>query len=158
MAVVPEAQEMWLSIWETVWQVMSYLNPTPASGLAGFIFTPLNLILSWLIFGLVAHLTARIFGGDGRLGQTLGATSLAAAPQLLALFNVLPFVTLAGISIWSLLARYLAIRVTHDLSWGRALWVTVLATLIVALLLVFLVGAGAAAFAATMSATFAGGF
>ncbi len=154
---IPEARAMWLQIWDSVWQFVRFMNPTPAAGLAGFIFQPLSLIISWVIFGLVAHVIARIFGGQGGLGQTLGTTSLAAAPQLLGLFNVLPFIVLTGISIWSLVARYMAIRVTHDLSWGRALWVTVLTTLVIFLLLFFLVSAGVIAFASALSASFAGG-
>ena len=133
------------------------MNPTPASGLAGFIFTPLSLIVSWIVFGLVAHVIAKLFGGQGQLGQTLGATSLAAAPQILALFNVFPFVVVGGIGIWTVLARYLAIRVAHDLSWGRALWVTLLTMVVIFLLLFFLLGAGVFAFTATMASVFGGG-
>jgi hypothetical protein len=158
VAMNPQAEATWMQIWDSIWQFMGIFNPTPASGLAAFIFTPLSLIFSWIVFGLVAHVIARIFGGNGRLGQTLGVTSLAAAPQLLGLFTVFPFVALAGISIWTLLARYLAIRVTHDLSWGRAFWVTLLTIVVLFLLLFFLIGAGVAAGVAAMAAGFQGGF
>ena len=153
----PQGEAMWFQIWDSIWQFMGIMNPTPASGLAGFIFTPLSLIVSWIVFGLVAHVIAKLFGGQGQLGQTLGATSLAAAPQILALFNVVPFVVVAGIGIWTVLARYLAIRVAHDLSWGRALWVTLLTMVVIFLLLFFLLGAGVFAFTATMASVFGGG-
>lgn len=157
LAKEPEALAVWQQVWESIWQFIGFMTPTPLSGLAGFIFTPLSLIISWIIFGLVAHVIARIFGGQGRLGQTLGATSLAAAPQLLGVFSVLPFVTLAGIGVWTLLTRYMAIRVTHDLSWGRSVWVIVLTTVVLFVLVFVLVSAGAFAFATTIAATFGGG-
>ena len=152
-----EGKAIWFQIWDSIWQFIGIMNPTPVSGLVGFIMQPLNLIITWIIFGLVAHLLAKLFGGQGQLSQTLGTTSLAAAPQLLGLFSVFPFVVLAGIGIWTLLARYLAIRVTHDLSWGRALWVTVLTMVVIFLVLMFLVAAGAFTFASLMAASFGGG-
>jgi len=158
MAVVPQAQAMWFQIWDTVWQMIGYLTPSPTSGLVGFITTPLSLLFSWIFFGLVAHVIARMFGGKGQLGQTLGTTSLAAAPQLLMLFSAFPFVAFAGIGVWTMLARYMAIRVTHDLSWGRALWVTILAMLVITLVLAFLFGAGIVAFSSALAASIEGGF
>jgi hypothetical protein len=157
MAMNPQAEAIWFQIWESIWQFIQVMTPSPASGLAGFIFTPLNLIISWIIFGLVAHVIAKILGGQGELSQTLGVTSLAAAPQLVGLFNVFPFVVLAGIGVWTLLARYLAIRVTHNLSWGRAVWVTLLTLLVIYLVLFFLFGVGIVAFSTAMAATLGGG-
>lgn len=156
LEISPQAREIWFTIWDSIWQVMVILNPTPASGLAGFILTPLNLVIAWIVFGIVAHVIARIFGGSGQLSQTLGSTSLAAAPQLLALFNALPFVALAGIGIWTMLARYLAIRVAHNLSWGRAVWVTVLTMLVLFILLAVLFSAGIFAMSAVTAASFTG--
>lgn len=135
----PQALATFQQIWDQVWQVMGFVIPTPASSLTGIILTPLSLILSWLIFGLFAHLFAHLLGGSASLGQTLGATSLAAAPQLLALLTALPFVVVAGIATWTLLCRYMAIRVTHELSWARAMW-SVLLPLVALLILGILAG------------------
>ncbi len=124
---------------------MSFIIPTPASSLAGLVLKPLGLIISWLIFGLLAHLFARMLGGSASLGQTLGATSLAAAPQLLSLLTALPFVVVAGIGTWTLLCRYMAIRVTHDLSWARSLWAVLLPPIFLGFLvflLAMLIGIG----------------
>lgn len=153
----PQVRATWLQMWDGLWAVMGFLNPSPASGLAGFIVTPLSLILSWFIFGVAAHLTARLFGGQGQFGQMLGTTSLAEAPQLLGLFAVVPFVTVFGIGIWVILARYVAIRVTHGLSWGRTLWVILLATLAIFLLKALLLSAGVLTAAAAVGAAFGGG-
>jgi hypothetical protein len=157
MSVDPQATAMFLQIWNSVWQAVAFLNPTPASGLLGFVTTPLVLIITWLLFGVLAFLMAKLFGGHGGLGQTLGTTALAAAPQLLGLFNFVPYLTLAGIGIWTILARYMAIRVTHDLSWGRAAWVTVLTMVILYILVFLLAGAGAVVFGITMASAIEGG-
>jgi hypothetical protein len=157
MAREPQAMQGFQPIWDMVWNMVGAMLPSPTSGLAGFILKPLALVASWFIFGVVAHLLALLFGGNGRFGQTLGATSLAAAPQLLGLLMTLPYVVLAGIGVWTLLARYMAIRVSHDLSWGRAVWVTVLSGLVIALLLGLVFGVGVAVFGSTIAAAMAGG-
>ena len=84
----PESLKIFEQVWEQVFKVMGFIIPTPVSSLSGLVFKPLGLIISWLIFGLLAHLFARMLGGSASLGQTLGATSLAAAPQLLGLLTV----------------------------------------------------------------------
>ncbi len=152
----PELEAMWFQIWDSIWQFMRFVTPSPSTSLAGFLTTPLSLLLSWFLFALVANPLAKLFGGTGHFSQTLGTTALAAAPQLLALFHVVPYVMLAGIAVWTLLARYMAIRVTHDLSWARAVWVTLLAMLIIWLIKILLVGAGAALFGAAAAAAFGG--
>jgi hypothetical protein len=157
MAIDPQVEATWFQIWDQVWQIVSIFNPTPASSLAGFIIIPLGLIISWFIFALIANPIAKLFGGQGHFSQTLGTTALAAAPQLLGVLNVLPFVVLAGIGVWTLLARYMAIRVTHGLSWGRSLWVVLLTMLVIILIQFILFGAGIAVAASVMAASFGGG-
>jgi hypothetical protein len=133
---------------------MGFLIPSPASSLWGIVLAPLSLILSWLIFGLFAHLFARLLRGSANLGQTLGATSLAAAPQLLALLTALPFVVVAGIATWTFLCRYMAIRVTHELSWARAVWSVTLPIIALLILAGILGGLAGVIF----GSLFAGGF
>lgn len=153
----PQALQMFQQIWDQVWRIVGFMVPTPASSLGGLVARPLGLIITWLIFGLVVHLFARMLGGTAALSQTLGATSLAAAPQLLGLLTALPFVVVSGIGVWTLLCRYMAVRVTHDLSWARAMW-AVLLTFLVLLFLVFLVAfAGGVLLGTMISATFGGG-
>jgi hypothetical protein len=138
---------MFEQIWDQIWQVMGFMIPSPASSLSGLILKPIGLIISWLIFGFLAHLFARMLGGSASLSQTLGATSLAAAPQLLVLLTALPFVVVAGIGTWTLLCRYMAIRVTHDLSWARSLWSVILPPILLGFLtflLAMLLGIGLA--------------
>ena len=136
----PQALQTFQQTWDQIWQIMGFVIPSPASSLSGLILAPLSLILSWLIFGVVAHLFARILGGTANLGQTLGATSLAAAPQLLVLLTAVPFLVVAGIATWTLLCRYMAIRVTHELSWARAMWSVILPQVALLILVVIFVG------------------
>jgi hypothetical protein len=134
----PQALAMFEQIWNQIWDFMGLVIPSPVSSLSGLITKPLNLIVSWLIFGLLAHLFARLLGGSGKLDQTLGALALASAPQLLLLLTTLPYIVIAGIGTWTLICRYMAVRVTHNLSWTRTLWAVFLPVIVLGFL-VFLV-------------------
>ena len=154
----PESMNIFQQVWDQVWQVMGFLIPSPASSLAGILFQPLGLIINWLIFGLLAHMFARMLGGTGSLNQTLGTTSLAAAPQMLLLLTIFPGLAVAGISIWVLLCRYFALRITHNLSWARAIWATVLPGIFLLLLGIILAFISAILFGSIISQAIQGGF
>lgn len=85
-------------------------------------WSPFFLILQWLFLGAITHFAARALGGQGKLVQTMGATALAAAPQLLGVLTVIPFVSVSGLllAVWALLIAYRAVEISHDLSWQRA--------------------------------------
>lgn len=150
-AVLPNLQQMpwwqfiqqdtqleatWYRIWNAVWDAAGALAPSPGGALLGIITVPLGLILGWLIYGLLAHLSARLLGGVGSLNQTLGATALAAAPQMLNLLMVLPFVVIFSLGTWTLLCNYMALRTVHGLSWGRSVAAALLPSLVFVLLAV----------------------
>lgn len=121
------------SIFPTIFGV-----PNPLRSLIGLILTPLILILSWLLYGVVAHLAARLLDGQATLMETLGATTLAVAPQLFLLATFLPSVSVAGlVGTWTLLCRYRALKEAHDLPWKGAVTATV-APLILYYLLIFI--------------------
>jgi len=106
----------------------------------GILTTPLGLIVRWLIFGLLAHLFARWLGGEANLGETLGVTALAVAPQAINVLSLLPYVEVGSlVSVWGLLCAYLGLKTAHKLSWGRAVWATLL-PFILFFLGVFLLG------------------
>jgi hypothetical protein len=135
--------------WDWNWKIANSITPTPLTSLTGIITTPLGLILSWLVYGLLAHLFARWLGGDGSLSQTLGTTALAVAPQILNLAGFLPFVIVGGVvGTWGLICRYVALKQAHGLSWGRAFWATVLPRLVLWLLIVIVMGLLVVGFAA----------
>jgi hypothetical protein len=128
-----------------------------ASGYAGgwtlvtpLISTPFLLLAWWLFFGSVTYGGARAAGGQGNYNDTLGATALIVAPQVLLVFSVIPFVAVSSLllSAWGILIGYRAVQTTHQLSWARAAMVTIV-PYIVALLLAPLL---AAAFVLGMTA------
>lgn len=118
----PDAARMFQEQYDFAWKIADFFTPKPATGLLTLVTTPVGLVLGWLWFGLVAHAVARLLGSKARLGETLGASALAVAPFLLNVFGVMPAVVVAGIGVWTLLARFVAIRRVHEqLTWVRAL-------------------------------------
>ena len=135
--------------WNLNSQIARWAAPTPLSSLAGVVTTPLWLIIGWLIYGLLAHLFARLLGGEASLSQTLGCTALAVTPQVLNLAGLLPSVAMGGVvATWTLICRYVALKQAHRLTWGRAFWATVLPRLALWLLLLIATGMGAVIFSA----------
>lgn len=111
------------------WRVFPYLFDAPNIPIAAsqIILLPLRLTLVWFLYGLIAYLCARLLGGQGGLGQTLGCTALAVAPQLLNIATFFPYLVVGGVvGTWTLLCRYVALKTCHRLSWGRALAATLL--------------------------------
>lgn len=100
-------------------------------------------LLNWLIFGLLAHTFARWYGGQARLGQTLGVLGLAYAPLLLRVIEVVPgAVAPIGLIFLLLLAtKFLALQSAHGLGSVQTLAMTlapyVAAILATALFLIF---------------------
>ena len=153
----PGSESQFLQIWNGIWNAAAGLAPSPLRSLTGIITKPLALIVWWLVFGLLAYVFARVFGGKGTLNQTLGATALAASPQLVTLLTVLPFVAIASLGTWTLLCSYMALRTVHDLSWPRAVFAALLPVLIVGLVIGLIVGAVLAVGFAVVMASVGGG-
>jgi hypothetical protein len=128
------------------WRFLPFVfgAPNPVAAAVKVITIPLWLEVSWLVFGLLGYLSARLLGGQGSLGQTLGCTALAVAPRLLGLARVLPYVEVGGaITIWTLICNYLALKTAHRLSSVRAFWATLLPfILLIILILALLAGPG----------------
>lgn len=123
------------------WRIARFFSPNPGMALLSLFLSPLQLFLQWLWFALIAQAVARLLGGQGRMGQTFGATALAFAPHLLYVFRALPMVSVAAVGVWTLLAKYVAMRRVHEnLSWQRVL-VAVLAPSVLLWLLVILLAA-----------------
>lgn len=131
----PRAIEIFRQQYDLGWNIAKAFAPSP-SALIGVITTPLSLLIVWFVYGVLAHVSARILGGKGGAGQTLACTALAVAPQLLNVVTVLPFAQAAGVSAWTLVCNFAAIRSAHGLNGWRALIATLLP-----LVLAILVGA-----------------
>ncbi len=122
---VQEFQEQFSQYYEMSWQFLPQMfGASIGSAALQIIILPLQLAFFWLLYGLIAHLAAKILGGQGSLGMLLGTTGLAVAPQLLNLVTVLPYVTVAAIGVWTLLCRYVAVKTSHRLTTWRALVAT----------------------------------
>jgi hypothetical protein len=127
---VPGVSEQFQRYWNLGWQVFPVLfrAPNPMSATANIVLWPALGIASWLVYGLLAHLFARMLKGVGTLNQTLGVTALASTPLLLRGLEFIPFLALGTVvlSTWQLMCRYKALRIVHGFTWGRAFWATVL--------------------------------
>lgn len=124
-----------------IWPLLS-MSSGYGSGwlrLLTLVVTPFGLITQWLLFGITGHLIARAVGGQGSLGQTLGAMALSNGPRLLYILTIIPFVSIGGILIhvWGILIAYRGMEVAHELPPTRAAlavvgpWLLVLVSLVV---------------------------
>ncbi len=104
--------------------------------LAGIITTPLIMVVSWLLFGTIAHLMARALGGRAAFHQTLACTALASGVNILGVIEVVPFAQVTGTMLLGLVASYVAIREAHGLPPWRTLWATILGPVLLALILI----------------------
>ncbi|MEZ4863511.1 MAG: YIP1 family protein [Caldilineaceae bacterium] len=111
------------------------------------ITTPASFLLQWLVAGALVYAVARLLGGTGALNPTLGATALMVAPNVLRLFEAIPFVAVSQLllTVWGVLVLYRAVEVAHELPWSRALLAALAPWILLALLafvISLLVGAG----------------
>ena len=97
------------------------------------LFVPAAMVVQWFLYGLLGHGVARLLGGHATLNQTLGATALLVAPNVLLLLTIVPFVNVSAllILVWSLLIVYRALQIAHDLSWQRAAGAALLTPILV---------------------------
>lgn len=115
--------------WDLIWRIFPSLfgAPTPGGAALNILTWPVVALVSWLIYGVLAHLFARLLKGEGTLNQTLGTTALAFSPLMFRGLEIIPFVSIgAAITTWQLICRYKAVRSAHRLPWQRAFWATVL--------------------------------
>ena len=137
----PNALQQFEEWYNRGWDIFPQLFGAPTLGAAagGIIGTPLGLVIRWLVYGLLAYVFARWLGGVGSLSETLGVLALAVAPQALAVLTIIPFVELGSlVAVWGVLCAYVGLKTAHNLSWGRAVWATLLPfLLVVAVLILF---------------------
>jgi hypothetical protein len=132
----PQFRQQFQRWYDIGWRVFPWLFGAPnlASAAANVIILPLRLTVTWLLYGVAAYLVARLLGGQGGLGQTLGCTALAVAPQALNIATFLPYVVVGGVvGTWTLVCRYVALKACYRLSWERTLATTLLPYIVFAL-------------------------
>jgi hypothetical protein len=129
----PQALAVFQQIWDFGWRVFPALfgAPDPARAALNLLVWPIWLVLSWLVYGLLAHGFASLMGGRGSLRGALGAVSLAFTPFLFHGLGIVPFLVFGGVlNTWQLLLRYKAVRSAHGLPWGRSVVATLLPYLV----------------------------
>ncbi len=123
----PQGRQSFQQGYDLWWQVFGGMFGVDLIGaVLGIVFNPVGLVLRWLIYGVFAFLFARLLGGVGTLGQVLGSTALAVAPEMLRVLQLLPYVELGGLTIWGLVCTYVGIKTSTQLSPWRAFWATLL--------------------------------
>ncbi|GAB4548179.1 MAG: Yip1 family protein [Anaerolineae bacterium] len=158
LRMVPDFDQMFRQWYDLGWTLgLSLGGGSFGSALGNLVLTPLTLVVGWLVYGLLAHLFARLLKGEATLSQTLGCTALAVAPQLLKLTELLPFVTVGGVvGTWTLICRYLALKQAHRFTWGRAFWAAILPMVTIWLVGLILVAIGILVFGTLASALLGG--
>ncbi len=129
----PQVLAVFQRIWDAGWQVFPSLfgAPDPARAALNLLVWPIWLLLSWLVYGLLAHGFARWLGGRASLRSSLGVISLSFTPFLFHGLSIVPFLVIGGVlNTWQLLLRYKAVRSAHALPWGRSLAATLLPYLV----------------------------
>jgi len=158
LRMVPDYDQIFRQWYDFGWNIgRAFGDSSPGSALGNVVLIPLGLVVVWLIYGLLAHLFARLLKGEATLSQTLGCTALAVAPQVLKLTELVPYVAVGGVvGTWTLICRYVALKQAHGLTWGRAFWATVLPLLTLLVLSLILAAIGVLIFG-TLASVLLGG-
>ena len=105
--------------------------------LGAWISATISPIGPWLGYGILVLLLAKMAGGRGILNHFFGLTALYAMPNLLGVFDFIPFVgpalSLLGL-IWGIVVYVRAVQVSQEFTAGKAMLITFLPVLIVMLL------------------------
>jgi hypothetical protein len=115
--------------YSAVWQLIRIFGGYPSA--VGFGLTAVtslvSLFVGWLVYGATAHLFARWLGGRATFGQFLGPLALSYAPLVLRGLGYLPGLVVAVplIFLLTLVAKFIAVRRTYELTPGYSLVVTI---------------------------------
>jgi hypothetical protein len=129
----PQALAAFQRFWDLGWRLFMPLFGAPDPGRASLnlLIWPIWLVLSWLVYALLAHGFARLLGGRGSLSGALGTAALSFTPFLLNGLSIVPFLVFGGaLNTWQLILRYKAVRSAHALPWGRSVAATLLPYLV----------------------------
>jgi hypothetical protein len=133
-------------IYSITWWIVRYVLGYPSwIGLIVMFFgVLLGGWLDWYGYTLLAHMVARLLGGKGDSMQFRGAMALSYTPVLLGVANFIPGLTIPSllIRLWMMATAYQAIKMTHNLSWGRSVIVIIAPYFLASILLGWVVRLG----------------
>ncbi|MEA3335137.1 MAG: YIP1 family protein [Chloroflexota bacterium] len=142
VAADPGFADQFQQAYDGIWQLVRVATGYPSAAGIGALVTFLVITgISWLLFGLTAHLIARWFGGEASLGQFLGVLALAYTPILLTIIPMIPGASISPLLVFLaiLVLKYLAVKCTYGLSPGYGLAIVLLPYLIGLIILTALV-------------------
>lgn len=136
----PEAQEFWeifnqnfeagLDMGRRIATVVEQTTPAPApvvdlfEALGQWLSYPFGWISTWMFYGLLTLVFAKLLGGVATIREMLATTSLVAVPHLLDAFSFIPYLgTLIGLIafFWGLAVYVKGTAVANRFDIGQAL-------------------------------------
>lgn len=132
----PEAREIVNRIFKIA---EMFIAPSPLKAIADAVTALFSSLLSWLIFGILIHLSAKLFRGKATLWQMMACTAFAVGPQIIRVAEIVPFVGPAvGLlaTLWGVACYIMGVKYAHMLSTGKA----ILCCAFPLLVIIFLVG------------------
>lgn len=121
----PAFAQQFALAYEAVWQLIRVVGgfPSALGTIVALVSTAGSLLLGWLLYGSLAHVLARWFGGNAPLKQFLGPLALSYAPMLLFGLAFIPGLEIGGtlVFLYMLTTKFIAIRRTYLLSPGYSL-------------------------------------
>jgi len=129
-------------------EVVEETMPLPApignlfEAVGKFVSYPFGWISTWMFYGLLVLVFAKLMGGRATIQQMLGTTSLVAVPHLLDLFAFIPCLgSLLGLVafLWGLVIYVKGTAVANEFGLGKAVLAVLLPVIIVFLLVMALI-------------------
>ncbi|HSJ14601.1 MAG TPA: YIP1 family protein [Longimicrobiales bacterium] len=115
-----------------------------SAGVAGILWAVVAAFVGWLIWaGLTYLIGDKLLGGTATWGELLRTLGFAQAPGLLLVLGVIPgfrTLTIAVVSVWTLITGVVALRQALDFGTGRAIATALLGWIALALLRFILPG------------------
>ena len=142
----PETQERLRGYITSGMEVGSRIAETPAPlpAMAGdlfeavgqFVSYPFGWMSTWMLYGLLVLVAAKILGGRATVQQMLGCTALAAVPFILGVFGFIPQLGYwPGLIafLWGLVIYVMGTAVANEFGIGKAILAVILPILVIPL-------------------------
>ncbi len=102
--------------------------------LGGFVSYPFGWLVTWMLYGLLVLVAAKILGGSATVQQMLGVTALAAVPFVLGVLGFIPQLgSWPGVIafLWGLVIYVKGTAVANEFGTGPAILTVILPVLVI---------------------------